>query len=98
MEAKVSLYVAANNTWAPGDCPHGYLQACRAAMPLKPPNPQTTTLLKRNIFDVVVGWVVLGALQPCMLANTHADSPQEPMKYETWVQRFTTVTCQVHSA
>ena len=38
MEAKVSLYVAANNTWAPGDCPCVYLQACRATMPLKPPN------------------------------------------------------------
>ena len=32
MEAKVSLCAAANNTWARGDCPYGYLQACRAAM------------------------------------------------------------------
>ena len=24
------------NAWAHGDCPHEYLQACRAAMPLKP--------------------------------------------------------------
>ena len=26
-----------------------------------------------------VGWVVLGAWQPCMLADKHFESPQEPI-------------------
>ena len=28
--------------------------------------------------------LVLGAWQPCMLANTPVDSPQEPMLFELW--------------
>ena len=27
--------------WAPGDCPHVYVQVCRAAMPLKQPPTYT---------------------------------------------------------
>ena len=69
MEAKVSLYVAANNTWAPGDCPHVYLLACRAAMPLNPPTPQTTTMLKRHFFCCgcrVGGFRGMAALNACI--------------------------------
>ena len=70
-----------NISWAPVACPHVYLQACMAAMPLKPLNLQ---LHQKSVFLTLllfVEWVVLGARQPCMLANTHVESPQEPMYY-----------------
>ena len=55
------------------------LQACMTSMPLKPP----TLLAHQKSFFLAlllfVEWVVLGAWQPCMLANTHVESPQEPM-------------------
>ena len=51
-------------------------------MPLKPPTPQTTA--KKACFLIFCcclwGGRFFGAWQPCMLANTHVDSPQEPIQ------------------
>ena len=61
-------------TLALGDCQH--VHHTGLICPENHPPSQTTTKKERKVH---VGGVVLGALQPCMRANTHMNSLREHM-------------------
>ena len=51
-----------NISWAPADCPHVYLRACMAAMPLKPPTLQPH---QKCFFLTLGGFRGMVALHAC---------------------------------